>query len=165
VTTLEEAMYKLAKARNARVQWWWGRSGSSGTVRRYTCYLCDTCIDTESASYPMTKHAEEAIDEHCKEHEADAQELIDSGLTPIPAKLVKKLHQYKLDIDKLGCRTVANTLCGPDAVLFVLEAGLGRLTKPTLQRAVNDQDFYDALQAAAQVSNDAVRSVATAQAA
>lgn len=40
------------------------RNAGGGSRRRYECPLSGAVIDTESANYPMTKHAREAIDEH-----------------------------------------------------------------------------------------------------
>ncbi len=48
------------------VRFWGARGGA--TRRKYVCYFCGDVIDTESASYPMTKHAAAAIDAHGLEH-------------------------------------------------------------------------------------------------
>ena len=47
---------------------WWGRRGGA-TRTTYVCYVCDRVIDTESAKYPMTVHASEAIEKHALTHE------------------------------------------------------------------------------------------------
>lgn len=39
-------------------------NAGGGMQRRYVCTFCRCVIDTESARYPMTKHAHEAIREH-----------------------------------------------------------------------------------------------------
>lgn len=52
------------------VQFWRGMK-QSVSKRTYTCYVCDQIIDTESAKYRQTKHAEYAIEEHRKLHFPD----------------------------------------------------------------------------------------------
>lgn len=146
--TLEGALHELAQARrNPRVQWWWGRRGG-GTRREYICYVCGCCIDTESANYPMTKHAEAAIEEHAECHHDLGEELLASGLVPLVPKYLKVLTACEIDTAALGCRKVGDVLCAPRAVVSILEADLGRQTKAALQRAASDPDYYAALQAA-----------------
>jgi hypothetical protein len=53
----------IARERRPRVKRWVGVNGGS-SERRYVCYLCDEVIDTESAKYAPTKHAEQAIADH-----------------------------------------------------------------------------------------------------
>jgi hypothetical protein len=161
--TIESALHQLAMARrNPRVQWWWGRRGG-GSRREYICYVCDCRIDTESANYRMTKHAEAAIEEHAKCHHDVGEELIASGLVPLAPKQIKTLAKYGIDTAALGCREIEDVLCAPSTVVAILEAGLGRRTKETLQRAVADPDYYKALQAADDIN--AVERVVVQQAA
>lgn len=44
------------------------RGGSS--KRRYNCNVCGVEVDSDSAKYPVTKHALNAIDAHAAAHEA-----------------------------------------------------------------------------------------------
>lgn len=53
---------------------WYGVRGGSSR-RAYVCYLCDTWIDTESAQWRQTKHAERAIEEHRQMHLAEPDQL------------------------------------------------------------------------------------------
>jgi hypothetical protein len=65
-----ELLYALATKLNKRVAGWYGRRGGS-KQRRYICYLCRACIDTESARDRPTVHAQKAIAEHRKIHVAE----------------------------------------------------------------------------------------------
>ena len=65
----DDILYLLAQRSRKRtgnkhyIAKWYGRRGGS-SQRKYLCYLCDTMIDTESAKYPMTRHAKMAIESH-----------------------------------------------------------------------------------------------------
>jgi len=52
----------------------WGFSGSTGSVRKYTCYLCRQVVDTDSNNYAKTRHANKAITAHMNAHRV-AREL------------------------------------------------------------------------------------------
>lgn len=43
---------------------WITRYGSGGTRRLYTCVACRVIVATESAQYPQTRHAAEAVAAH-----------------------------------------------------------------------------------------------------
>lgn len=73
----DEALFLLAERyrkrneKKGKIKHWYGRKGGS-VQRKYVCHICDQVIDTESAKSAMTKHAEEAIENHgighLKEH-------------------------------------------------------------------------------------------------
>jgi len=65
-----ELLYALSTRLNKRVAGWYGRRGGS-KQRRYICYLCRACIDTESARDRPTVHAQKAIVEHRQMHVAE----------------------------------------------------------------------------------------------
>jgi arginyl-tRNA--protein-N-Asp/Glu arginylyltransferase len=56
----------VAKMKNKRVKRWVSARG--GNQRSYVCNICGYLIDTESANYKPTKHAEKAIEEHKDAH-------------------------------------------------------------------------------------------------
>jgi len=61
------ARERYAGRRGGRPRWWWGVSAGSRR-RAYRCYVCGTTIDTESAQWPQTRHAERAVDRHLMRH-------------------------------------------------------------------------------------------------
>jgi len=54
---------RIAKPRS-RAKGYVTTYGSGSSRRQYACVACGTVVDTESAKYRMTKHAEEAVDAH-----------------------------------------------------------------------------------------------------
>lgn len=57
----------IAKSRRPRVANWWGIRG--GATRKHAeCYVCDVWIDTWAATWPMPKHAIDAIAAHEQLH-------------------------------------------------------------------------------------------------
>ena len=65
-----ELLYAIASKKNKRIAGWYGRRGGS-KQRKYICYLCRACIDTESARDWPTVHAQKAIAEHRQIHLAE----------------------------------------------------------------------------------------------
>jgi hypothetical protein len=59
--------YRKKTKQSLNIKRWYGRRGG-GTQRVYICYVCDVSIDTESACYPITRHAEDAINSHADFH-------------------------------------------------------------------------------------------------
>lgn len=57
------AAYRAAHP-ESRASHYYTLHGSSGTVRRYTCVACRCVIDSESAKYAPTKHAERRVEAH-----------------------------------------------------------------------------------------------------
>ncbi len=46
----------------------WGHAGSTGSVRRYMCYVCGRCVDTDSNNHRPTSRALETISSHIDGH-------------------------------------------------------------------------------------------------
>ena len=76
MTQLEKALaeYRKQNPKSRAVKGWLNAGG--GTQRQYVCTFCRRTIDTESAGYPMTKHAKKNIAEHagCSVEQAYARE-------------------------------------------------------------------------------------------
>jgi hypothetical protein len=70
---MEKFLFNLAirfrkkTKQSLNIKRWYGRRGGS-SQRKYICYICDCVIDTESARYALTKHAEHAINKHGDNH-------------------------------------------------------------------------------------------------
>lgn len=62
---------RKARGQHAPIARWTGFSGSSGTTRRYRCYVCDVVVDTDSAKHRPTVHAREALAAHAEAHVYD----------------------------------------------------------------------------------------------
>lgn len=67
ILTKEDRLTAAAKIKKPRVKRWFGYK-NSGTTRRVYCYICGDLIDSDSASYPQTKHMTDAINAHREKH-------------------------------------------------------------------------------------------------
>jgi len=60
----------LAKITHPKSWYPWGHLGSTGSVRKYVCYVCSRIVDTDSAKNRPTVHANTAIGVHIAAHKA-----------------------------------------------------------------------------------------------